>query len=94
LRSVKACRFALKRSDDAADVPKLPQPRDSSPGWDAALALTKNTDHADWLYAGGVTKLKKGDSAESGHREREGNQGRHRRRRSEVWDKVDVRTGT
>jgi tetratricopeptide (TPR) repeat protein len=30
--------------------------------YDAALALTKNPDHADWLYARGVTKLKKGDT--------------------------------
>jgi tetratricopeptide (TPR) repeat protein len=31
--------------------------------YDAAFALTKVPDHADWLYGRGVTKLKKGDSA-------------------------------
>jgi tetratricopeptide (TPR) repeat protein len=31
--------------------------------YDAAFALTKNPDHADWLYVRGVTKLKKGDIA-------------------------------
>ena len=30
---------------------------------DAAFALTKSTDHADWLYVRGVAKLKKGDTA-------------------------------
>jgi len=30
---------------------------------DAAFALTKSTDHADWLYVRGVIKLKKGDTA-------------------------------
>jgi tetratricopeptide (TPR) repeat protein len=30
---------------------------------DAAFALTKSTDHADWLYVRGVAKLKKGDPA-------------------------------
>jgi tetratricopeptide (TPR) repeat protein len=31
--------------------------------YDAAFALTKTPDHADWLYVRGVTKLKKGDTA-------------------------------
>jgi tetratricopeptide (TPR) repeat protein len=31
--------------------------------YDAAFALTKTSDHADWLYVRGVTKLKKGDTA-------------------------------
>ena len=31
--------------------------------YDAAFALTKIPDHADWLYGRGVTKLKKGDAA-------------------------------
>jgi tetratricopeptide (TPR) repeat protein len=31
--------------------------------YDAAFALTKIPDHADWLYGRGVTKLKKGDTA-------------------------------
>jgi tetratricopeptide (TPR) repeat protein len=30
--------------------------------YDAAFALTKTPDHADWLYVRGVTKLKKGDA--------------------------------
>jgi len=30
--------------------------------FDAAFALTKIPDHADWLYGRGMTKLKKGDS--------------------------------
>jgi tetratricopeptide (TPR) repeat protein len=31
--------------------------------YDAAFALTKSPDHADWLYVRGVAKLKKGDAA-------------------------------
>lgn len=31
--------------------------------YDAALALTKNPDNAEWLYGRGATKLKRGDSA-------------------------------
>jgi tetratricopeptide (TPR) repeat protein len=31
--------------------------------YDAAFALTKSSDHADWLYVRGVAKLKKGDTA-------------------------------
>jgi tetratricopeptide (TPR) repeat protein len=31
--------------------------------YDAALAMTKDPNHADWLYGRGVTKLKKGDTA-------------------------------
>src|SRR4029078_3214428 len=31
--------------------------------YDAAFALTKSCDHADWLYVRGMTKLKKGDTA-------------------------------
>ena len=31
--------------------------------YDAAFALTKASDHADWLYVRGVAKLKKGDTA-------------------------------
>ena len=31
--------------------------------YDAAFALTKSPDHADWLYVRGVAKLKKGDIA-------------------------------
>jgi len=30
--------------------------------YEAAFALTKSPDHADWLYARGITKLKKGDT--------------------------------
>ena len=30
--------------------------------YDAAFALTKSADHADWLYVRGVAKLKKGDA--------------------------------
>jgi tetratricopeptide (TPR) repeat protein len=31
--------------------------------YDAAFAMTKIPDHADWLYGRGVTKLRKGDTA-------------------------------
>jgi lipoprotein NlpI len=31
--------------------------------YDAAFALTKIPDHADWLYGRGVAKLRKGDAA-------------------------------
>jgi tetratricopeptide (TPR) repeat protein len=31
--------------------------------YDAAFALTKLPDHADWLYGRGVTRLRKGDTA-------------------------------
>jgi tetratricopeptide (TPR) repeat protein len=31
--------------------------------YDAAFALTRSTDHADWLYVRGMAKLKKGDTA-------------------------------
>jgi len=30
--------------------------------YDAALALTKDPNHADWLYSRGVSKLRKGDA--------------------------------
>jgi tetratricopeptide (TPR) repeat protein len=31
--------------------------------YDAALAMTNDPSHADWLYGRGMTKLKKGDTA-------------------------------